>query len=338
MSECPICFNVYASEELIFLLCCKKEVCVNCSNEIQGLENGCAFCRQTFNRSSVLSLLQERDAIGDLDATYFLAEIYKKGSYGVTQSVEIAIQLYEKLANTGRFPKAWANLSIILNDKSLLKRAIDEGDDRVVTLFNYCEFMLLEEVTPEPVYFKRLLYHKELSISKWRLTRDFVLITNAYGLYCESNGDIDEAKKWFKEGAIISRSVPDSSGVCLYNLARFNDDLELFYEASQKRYLLSYTSIMSRLQWNSPVDAYYWGQRYLKEFNQNRFKDCRKEVQYHLDNIYSFLRTNCQCCRLVPFEKKLFCCGGCKVAHYCNKTCQKNHWSEHKVICKKLRK
>ena len=95
---------------------------------------------------------------------------------------------------------------------------------------------------------------------------------------------------------------------------------------------------MSRLQWKSPVDAYYWGQRYLKEYNQNRFKDCRKEVQYHLDNIYSFLRTNCQCCRLVPFEKKLFCCGGCKVAHYCNKTCQKNHWSEHKVICKKLRK
>ena len=47
-------------------------------------------------------------------------------------------------------------------------------------------------------------------------------------------------------------------------------------------------------------------------------------------------------------EKKMSCascgkpnakqrCGGCRSAHYCNETCQKNHWGAHKGPCKATR-
>ena len=31
-------------------------------------------------------------------------------------------------------------------------------------------------------------------------------------------------------------------------------------------------------------------------------------------------------------------CGGCKSVYYCNIKCQKAHWKQHKVLCKKQKK
>lgn len=30
-------------------------------------------------------------------------------------------------------------------------------------------------------------------------------------------------------------------------------------------------------------------------------------------------------------------CSGCKVAHYCSAKCQKDHWGQHKTVCKRLK-
>ncbi|TGJ79896.1 hypothetical protein E0Z10_g8867 [Xylaria hypoxylon] len=32
-------------------------------------------------------------------------------------------------------------------------------------------------------------------------------------------------------------------------------------------------------------------------------------------------------------EENLFCCMRCKTARYCSKTCQKQDWSDHKIVC-----
>jgi hypothetical protein len=29
-------------------------------------------------------------------------------------------------------------------------------------------------------------------------------------------------------------------------------------------------------------------------------------------------------------------CGGCRIAHYCSKPCQQEHWKQHKPVCKAL--
>jgi hypothetical protein len=29
-------------------------------------------------------------------------------------------------------------------------------------------------------------------------------------------------------------------------------------------------------------------------------------------------------------------CGGCRVAHYCSRACQSQHWKQHKPVCKAL--
>jgi hypothetical protein len=33
-------------------------------------------------------------------------------------------------------------------------------------------------------------------------------------------------------------------------------------------------------------------------------------------------------------KQKLFCCGNCRVAHYCSHQCQKSDWQKHKGWCK----
>ena len=40
----------------------------------------------------------------------------------------------------------------------------------------------------------------------------------------------------------------------------------------------------------------------------------------------------CWSCRK-PSEKKLKKCGKCHLAYYCDDTCQKKHWPEHKKTC-----
>ena len=41
----------------------------------------------------------------------------------------------------------------------------------------------------------------------------------------------------------------------------------------------------------------------------------------------------CKCCGKLPNGAKVLQCKGCKAAKYCNKKCQKEHWSEHRVLC-----
>lgn len=35
-------------------------------------------------------------------------------------------------------------------------------------------------------------------------------------------------------------------------------------------------------------------------------------------------------------QLRVHMCGGCKVAHYCSKTCQTQHWKQHKPMCAAL--
>ena len=48
--------------------------------------------------------------------------------------------------------------------------------------------------------------------------------------------------------------------------------------------------------------------------------------------------TVCDACLSEPSNGKLKRCSLCRSAWYCNAQCQKDHWAEHKVQCKKLTK
>ena len=63
--------------------------------------------------------------------------------------------------------------------------------------------------------------------------------------------------------------------------------------------------------------------------------------QFHFDtSVYSGFDTNtrekecCWCCHKSPV--KLVRCGRCHLAHYCDRECQKEHFSDHKKECKSV--
>jgi hypothetical protein len=36
-------------------------------------------------------------------------------------------------------------------------------------------------------------------------------------------------------------------------------------------------------------------------------------------------------------SQSLMCCGGCHTVSYCNRTCQRAHWSKHKSVCRRAK-
>ncbi|KAL7533987.1 hypothetical protein ACHAXR_005567 [Thalassiosira sp. AJA248-18] len=54
--------------------------------------------------------------------------------------------------------------------------------------------------------------------------------------------------------------------------------------------------------------------------------------------VISFTNRTCLACTKNHLEAPLKCCVQCKMAYFCSVACQKEKWSEHKKVCKKIRK
>ena len=46
----------------------------------------------------------------------------------------------------------------------------------------------------------------------------------------------------------------------------------------------------------------------------------------------------CSTCGHIDIARKMKVCTGCKTYNYCNRECQKKHWSEHKKVCATIKK
>lgn len=47
-------------------------------------------------------------------------------------------------------------------------------------------------------------------------------------------------------------------------------------------------------------------------------------------------QTEIKCGFCGKYKKDIKKCSRCKLILYCNQECQKNHWKEHKIVCKRL--
>ena len=62
------------------------------------------------------------------------------------------------------------------------------------------------------------------------------------------------------------------------------------------------------------------------------------EGQQHPKQKLSSLGSRCAFCHQLPSEGVKFeCCGQCRKAFYCSKTCQTQHWKKHKPLCKAVK-
>jgi ankyrin repeat protein len=79
-----------------------------------------------------------------------------------------------------------------------------------------------------------------------------------------------------------------------------------------------------------PEDVKNALRREAKSMGISRLKDVGLEPNQH---DFKF----CANCRNFEWES-LGYCSGCHLIAYCNKTCQKAHWRQHKVVCKNMKK
>ncbi|CAB4045889.1 Hypothetical predicted protein, partial [Paramuricea clavata] len=78
---------------------------------------------------------------------------------------------------------------------------------------------------------------------------------------------------------------------------------------------------------------------YFTSPNSLQSAKCQENEVYNNKNSENIRKLNfsvlfCSNCRMKCEVKS---CGKCFTATYCNRSCQENHWSKHKQICKILR-
>jgi len=54
------------------------------------------------------------------------------------------------------------------------------------------------------------------------------------------------------------------------------------------------------------------------------------------DCLFAMMKRLSQCdeCGNIVVDDTMLTCGACRGAHFCNKTCQKQNWPKHKLVCK----
>jgi tetratricopeptide (TPR) repeat protein len=84
--------------------------------------------------------------------------------------------------------------------------------------------------------------------------------------------------------------------------------------------------------------AYYWFKKY---YMVSRESQMRRDAKLGMDAIEISTAGCCSsndCDRVkTAGDKPLMVCTGCRLAHFCNKECQRADWAEHKEICKALK-
>jgi hypothetical protein len=57
------------------------------------------------------------------------------------------------------------------------------------------------------------------------------------------------------------------------------------------------------------------------------------QLQKNVEILYERFKQESRCCTCGEVKQKIFCCSRCKVASYCSKECQTEHWKDHKLNC-----
>ena len=87
-------------------------------------------------------------------------------------------------------------------------------------------------------------------------------------------------------------------------------------------------------------DAEMTSKLLIKEAEEHLQKDRIKQIEGHQRDAGVLKKEinvdSCAACHRTGKDFKI--CAGCKRVHYCDKECQKAHWSEHKSLCKIAKK
>jgi len=84
--------------------------------------------------------------------------------------------------------------------------------------------------------------------------------------------------------------------------------------------------------WTQPMSSQEWHQ-----LQYEMCCDIRERVTRRGRTPKQGYSSCCTCGQMKP-SKVHMKCGSCKMAYYCSRKCQRDHWPSHKVSCKQLQK
>ena len=111
--DCPICFLPLPllGTGSKYKVCCGKSICSGCIHAVRLRDNGvglCPFCRTPApdSEKGLVKQTKKRVEVGDAGAMFNLGYFFSKGSYGLPQNHDKALELYRRAGELG-YAKAY---------------------------------------------------------------------------------------------------------------------------------------------------------------------------------------------------------------------------------------
>jgi len=357
--ECPICFRDVDIMSTCYLACCGLEICIQCC-DTWFLKNGmvtretCPTCRTPHytDVQRTAFLLKHLKPW----AYYELAQSYMSGD-GVPRSSEEAFR-HMVLAEQGGEVRAFVQLGIFYQQgfgvSQSDEKAIEcykKGSNAGIGICSYNLGMLYmnrnDVVNME--HYLRLAVHQK-SIPAYHVLGKCHLYGN-YGIANDESKGIELLTMACDEGYRMSELT---LGVYFFQTKQSVKSLDylkasLDEKKQRKEYNLCYDlspdyneamfyTACSFMDMGHVYHSYYWFKKFCMVSGESQMRRDAKLGMESIEKATAGCCSNDNCDRVkTPGGTPLMICTGCRLAHFCNKECQRSDWAEHKEICKALK-
>lgn len=357
--ECLVCLDDAPLMRTVNMCCCGQIICVKCYNK-WFLDSGtrtratCPTCRTPHyydyertvlvkghieagkswalfeeagsqfnqgNHAKSLELLLRAQEMGENRSLIYLGLHYEKGR-GVTKSLDEAIKYYTRGSDAG-IEMCSYNLGMVYYKKEDSEKAL-----------HYMKVALHQK--SEPSYYTLGLWNNE---GKCGLPKDEEKGHELMILAADSGFQL--AQLWL--GIFYFERGPKQSielslkylHMSLETVEKPRDYCVNYVDSIESKHAMFYIGMCSLIQGDAQLIAYYWFKRYLST-NPTEPEKVVSSAMTMMQRVTQSLYTQCDHCSKTNCELKS--CGGCRASRYCSKKCQSESWTDHKDLCKKIRK
>jgi len=322
VDECPVCLEpIFDVDGAVVSLCCGKQMCKDCSQQWNAVNDTCALCREGVpSVSEELGILRTKAAAGKAWAQCCLGSKYYHGLSGLAADKRKAESLYRKAADQGH-SNAQCQLGRLESEKGndseayqLFEAAASQG--HMNALWRVAKYYYIGACVEKDKVTAARLFTVSVKLQKTDRLRcaylGFLFAVGEGGLQ-----QSDERSMYYLKLAIEENLL--HPGCMVYYASALQKSAMMYYPDNE----------IVPSGCNSFPEALFWYRRASAD-------SVGAEAVELFDSYESKIKAMCASCYKSLTTETRKCCVECKAIYYCSRECQVADWKVgHKKDCVK---